>query len=141
MLPNHRLLARAFHRTSTAIVHGPHALPKHRPSSPTHLSNSASVSVGKTRTNRFSNARILAKWEGTSKENHATESKAEKDTPLRDGAEEGAKERAATAGNEEGPSRATSESSGGSVEKAKSEAKSDGVEKNAGIGMQDEKGH
>lgn len=36
--------------------------------------------------------------------------------------------------------RGTSESAGGSVEKAKRESKSDGVEKNAGIGMQDERG-
>lgn len=137
MLPNHRLLARAFHRTSTTIVHGPHSLPKGRPSSPTASTSSTSVSINKTRTNRFSNARILAKWEGSKPENHTTREQSDAENPQQDGTLEGKKERAQGG---DGGSRGTNEGSGGSVERAKDEAISDGVEKNAGIGMQDERG-
>lgn len=83
---------------------------------------------------------MLAKWEGSKPENHSTREKSDVENPQQDGTLEGKKERASSGSDGKGGSRGTSEGSGGSVEKAKAEAKSDGVEKNAGIGMQDERG-
>jgi hypothetical protein len=89
MLPNHRLLARAFHRL---------------PSSP-------AISTSSSR--RFSASATDRKWEGRKAEEHPTREKDKNNVQI-DAVKEGKTERAKGEG-----SRGTTEGSGGSNKKAK----------------------
>ncbi|PVH74180.1 hypothetical protein DL98DRAFT_519487, partial [Cadophora sp. DSE1049] len=103
MLPNIRLMARAFHRVPPAI---------------TTTSSSPSPSTAST-VRRLSTTSPSQKWEGRQPEEHATREK-DSHNVQHDAVKEGKAERAdAAKGEEEGKSRGTSQKDGGSAERAK----------------------
>lgn len=120
MLPNHRLLALAFHRVPSRLA-----------------SSATSSSTTTTLHQSFSSSSRAEKWEGSKPSNHATNSGNDPPNVQHKAAQEGQKERAQATGTAREGSAATSRKGG----EENAQAKRDHPEAPGPVlGMNDERG-